>query len=106
MARQKGGEGALEGAPEAAFEGPSEGSSEGSSEGGTGWRYGLYGLLGSAVSTAVAYGPGLRRDATVPTPALDAISAPFGGHASTWPFVLTTMLFLAAVPTIPRLRRV
>ncbi|MER6299468.1 urea transporter [Kitasatospora sp. NPDC001539] len=44
--------------------------------------------------------------ATVLTPALDAISAPFGGHAFTWPFVLTTMLFLAAVPAIPRLRRV
>ncbi|MFH8385172.1 hypothetical protein ACH4E7_30230 [Kitasatospora sp. NPDC018058] len=39
-------------------------------------------------------------------PALGAISAPLGGHAFTRPFVLTTMLFLAAVPTIPRLRRV
>ncbi|MET9182799.1 urea transporter [Kitasatospora aureofaciens] len=44
--------------------------------------------------------------ATVLTPALGAITAPFGGHAFTWPFVLTTMLFLAAVPVIPRLRRV
>ncbi|MFE5581149.1 hypothetical protein [Kitasatospora sp. NPDC056531] len=40
------------------------------------------------------------------TPARGAMSAPFGGHAFTWPFVLTTMLFLAAVPAIPRLRRV
>ncbi|MFJ9771400.1 urea transporter [Kitasatospora sp. NPDC101157] len=44
--------------------------------------------------------------ATVLTPALGAITEPFGGHAFTWPFVLTTMLFLAAVPAIPRLRRV
>nr|WP_259470808.1 MULTISPECIES: urea transporter [unclassified Streptomyces] len=44
--------------------------------------------------------------ATVLTPALTAISAPFGGHAFTWPFVLTTMLFLAAVPAVPRLRRI
>ncbi|MFF9641886.1 urea transporter [Kitasatospora aureofaciens] len=44
--------------------------------------------------------------ATVPAPALGAIAAPFGGHAFTWPFVLTTMLFLAAVPVIPRSRRV
>ncbi|MFD5461615.1 urea transporter [Kitasatospora sp. NPDC127059] len=44
--------------------------------------------------------------ATVLTPALGAIAGPFGGHAFTWPFVLTTLLFLAAVPAIPRLRRV
>ncbi|MEU9073344.1 urea transporter [Kitasatospora sp. NPDC048538] len=43
--------------------------------------------------------------ATVLTPALAAASAPLGGHAFTWPFVLTTMLFLAAVPAVPRLRR-
>ncbi|WP_049661350.1 urea transporter, partial [Kitasatospora sp. MY 5-36] len=43
--------------------------------------------------------------ATVLTPALGAASAPFGGHAFTWPFVLTTLLFLAAVPAVPRLRR-
>ncbi|MFE4516583.1 urea transporter [Kitasatospora sp. NPDC056783] len=44
--------------------------------------------------------------ATVLTPALGAVCAPFGGHAFTWPFVLTTMLFLAAVPAVPRLRRI
>ncbi|WBP86060.1 urea transporter [Kitasatospora cathayae] len=44
--------------------------------------------------------------AAVLTAGLGAITAPFGGHAFTWPFVLTTMLFLAAVPVIPRLRRV
>ncbi|GHF35144.1 urea transporter [Kitasatospora xanthocidica] len=56
------------------------------------WSAG-YALLGAAT-------------ATVLTPALDAICAPFGGHAFTWPFVLTAMLFLAAVPAVPRLRRV
>ncbi|MFI8456139.1 urea transporter [Kitasatospora sp. NPDC085464] len=56
------------------------------------WSAG-YALLGAAT-------------ATVLTPALAAICAPFGGHAFTWPFVLTTMLFLAAVPAVPRLRRV
>ncbi|MGW2251635.1 hypothetical protein ACWCXH_15745 [Kitasatospora sp. NPDC001660] len=35
-----------------------------------------------------------------------AVSAPFGGPAFTWPFVVTTLLFPGAVPEIPRLRRV
>ncbi|MFJ7244070.1 urea transporter [Kitasatospora sp. NPDC098652] len=98
-----------------------------------GRQYGLYGLLGSAVSTAAGYGLRLRRDsveaglagyngclvalacavflgpghpATVVVAVLGAVVAPFGGHASTWPFVLTALLFLAAVPAIPRLRRI
>ncbi|MFD4657689.1 urea transporter [Kitasatospora sp. NPDC058444] len=54
---------------------------------------GAYALVGAA-------------GATVLTPALDAVCAPFGGHAFTWPFVLTTMLFLAAAPAVPRLRRI
>lgn len=44
--------------------------------------------------------------ATVLTPAIDAVAAPFGSHAFTWPFVVTTVLFLAAVPAVPRLRRI
>ncbi|MGA5817540.1 urea transporter [Kitasatospora sp. NPDC094028] len=56
-----------------------------------GVRNGAYALLGAA-------------SATVLTPALGAIAAPSGGHAFTWPFVLTTLAFLAAVPVIPRLR--
>ncbi|WP_045699049.1 urea transporter [Streptomyces rubellomurinus] len=56
-----------------------------------GARSGAYALLGAAA-------------ATVLTPALGAIAAPSGGHAFTWPFVLTTLPFLAAVPAIPRLR--
>ncbi|MEU8509974.1 urea transporter [Kitasatospora sp. NPDC048722] len=110
-----------------------------------GWRYGAYGLLGSAVGTGTAYAlqlaPGAVGEgllgyngvlvtmalcgvfvapgawsaayalsgavaATVLTPALDAVAAPFGSHAFTWPFVVTTVLFLAAVPAVPRLRRV
>ncbi|MGW3043516.1 hypothetical protein ACWC9T_26505 [Kitasatospora sp. NPDC001159] len=49
---------------------------------------------------------GLSEGRAEETPALGAISAPFGGHAFTWPFVLTAMLFLAAAPAIPRLRPV
>ncbi|MFD7664566.1 urea transporter [Streptomyces sp. NPDC059788] len=42
--------------------------------------------------------------ATVLTPAVAALTAPSGGHAFTWPFVLTTLVFLAAAPAFPRLR--
>ncbi|MEV8523647.1 urea transporter [Streptomyces sp. NPDC052000] len=53
--------------------------------------------LGFAVTGAAA--------ATVLGPALNALVAPAGGHAFTWPFVLTTLVFLASVPALPRLRR-
>lgn len=43
--------------------------------------------------------------ATVLGPALNALSRPVGGHSFTWPFVLTTLVFLASVPALPRLRR-
>ncbi|MEV7126860.1 urea transporter [Streptomyces sp. NPDC093260] len=43
--------------------------------------------------------------ATVATPALEALLAPFGGHALTWPFVLTALTFLAAAHSFPRLAR-
>ncbi|ANZ19598.1 urea transporter [Streptomyces noursei ATCC 11455] len=43
--------------------------------------------------------------ATVLGPALGALFAPSGGHAFTWPFVLVSLVFLAAVPAFPRLRR-
>ncbi|MFB7668145.1 urea transporter [Kitasatospora sp. NPDC056138] len=52
-----------------------------------------YALVGAATATAL-------------TPALAALTAPFGGHAFTWPFVLTTLAFLAAVPAVSRLQRV
>ncbi|MET9295475.1 urea transporter [Streptomyces sp. NPDC003077] len=50
-----------------------------------------YAVLGSAAATAA-------------TPALGSFFAPSGGHAFTWPFVLVTLLFLAAAPAFPRLR--
>ncbi|OAR23085.1 urea transporter [Streptomyces sp. ERV7] len=53
--------------------------------------------LGFAVAGAAA--------ATVLGPALSALFAPAGGRAFTWPFVLTTLVFLASVPALPRLRR-
>ncbi|NED72122.1 urea transporter, partial [Streptomyces sp. SID9944] len=40
--------------------------------------------------------------ATVATPALEALLAPSGGHALTWPFALTTLTFLAAARSFPR----
>lgn len=43
--------------------------------------------------------------ATGLTAAMTAFFAPFGGHTFTWPFVLTALVFVAAVPQIPRLRR-
>lgn len=43
--------------------------------------------------------------ATVLTAALTYVFDPVGGHLLTWPFVLTTLLFLAAVPSFTRLRR-
>ncbi|WP_274916583.1 urea transporter [Streptomyces sp. WZ-12] len=42
---------------------------------------------------------------TVLSPALGALFAPSGGHAFTWPFVLVALVFLAAAPAFPRLRR-
>lgn len=43
--------------------------------------------------------------ATGLTAAMAAFFAPFGGHTFTWPFVLTSLVFVAAVPAIPRLQR-
>ncbi|MFF8575742.1 urea transporter [Streptomyces sp. NPDC015408] len=50
----------------------------------------LYALLGAATATAL-------------TPAVDALLASSGGHVFTWPFVLTTLGFLAASHAFPRL---
>ncbi|MFG3157359.1 urea transporter [Streptomyces sp. NPDC048219] len=50
----------------------------------------LYALLGAATATAL-------------TPAVAALFAPSGGHVFTWPFVLTTLGFLAAARSFPRL---
>ncbi|MER6072913.1 urea transporter [Streptomyces sp. NPDC001817] len=48
----------------------------------------LYALLGAATATAL-------------TPAVAALLAPSGGHPFTWPFVLTTLGFLAAARSFP-----
>jgi urea transporter len=57
----------------------------------TGWGL-AYAIFGAALSTTVAA-------------ALSDIFAPFGGHTLTWPFCVTTLVFLLAVPSLPRLRR-
>ncbi|MGW0535447.1 urea transporter [Streptomyces sp. NPDC003032] len=49
-----------------------------------------YALVGAATATAVG-------------PAVAALFAPSGGHAFTWPFVLTTFVFLAGAKSFPRL---
>ncbi|MFC9926355.1 urea transporter [Streptomyces sp. NPDC127190] len=51
----------------------------------------LYALLGAATATAL-------------TPAVAGLLAPSGGHPFTWPFVLTTLCFLAAARSFPRIR--
>ncbi|MFG2603465.1 urea transporter [Streptomyces sp. NPDC048514] len=50
----------------------------------------LYALLGAATATLL-------------TPAVAALLAPSGGHAFTWPFVLTTLGFLTAARSFPRM---
>ncbi|MGY1435006.1 urea transporter [Streptomyces reniochalinae] len=52
----------------------------------------VYGVVGAVASTVL-------------TVAVTSFFAPFGGHTLTWPYVLTTLFFLAAVPSFPRLRR-
>ncbi|MEV0275987.1 urea transporter [Streptomyces sp. NPDC050610] len=43
--------------------------------------------------------------ATALTTAVTSFFAPSGGHTFTWPFVLTSLVFVAAVPSFSRLRR-
>lgn len=50
-----------------------------------------YALVGAATATAVSS-------------AMSALLAPSGGHTFTWPFVLTTLAFLAAAKSFSRLR--
>ncbi|MFG2285076.1 urea transporter [Streptomyces sp. NPDC048595] len=42
---------------------------------------------------------------TVLTAALNAYFAPFGGRTLSWPFIVTTWLFLAAAASLPQIRR-
>ncbi|WP_329172518.1 urea transporter [Streptomyces sp. NBC_01477] len=53
---------------------------------------GVYALIGAAATTGL-------------TAALTSIFKTFGGHTFTWPFILTTWAFMAAVPALPRFRR-
>jgi urea transporter len=57
----------------------------------SGWGL-AYAIFGAALSTMVAG-------------ALSDIFAPFGGHTLTWPFCVTTLILLLAVPSLPRLGR-
>ncbi|WP_194891773.1 urea transporter [Catenulispora pinisilvae] len=57
----------------------------------SGWSV-AYAVLGAAVATVLTTG-------------LGNFTSTFGGHAFTWPFVLTALAFVAAVPSFPRLRR-
>ncbi|MFF1698551.1 urea transporter [Streptomyces sp. NPDC058257] len=50
-----------------------------------------YAIMGAATATAVSS-------------AISALLAPSGGHTFTWPFVLTTLAFLAAAKSFSRLR--
>ncbi|OKH98612.1 urea transporter [Streptomyces sp. CB02923] len=65
----------------------------------------LCGVFLAADRWSVAYAVAGAAAATALTPALTALTAPSGGHAFTWPYVLTTLVFLAAAPAFPRLRK-
>ncbi|MFI2645356.1 urea transporter [Streptomyces sp. NPDC018610] len=65
----------------------------------------LCGVFLRAGKAAVPYAVSGAVTATLVTPALEAFLAPSGGHALTWPFVLTTLTFLAASRSFPRLAR-
>ncbi|MFF4949734.1 urea transporter [Streptomyces chattanoogensis] len=61
----------------------------------------LAGTVPNALYTLVAVAV-----TTVLTAALNAYFAPFGGRTLSWPFVVTTWLFLAAAASFPRIRRI
>lgn len=57
----------------------------------SGWSL-AYAVIGAAAATGL-------------TAAMTNFFDPFGGHTFTWPFVLTALAFVAAVPALDRLRR-
>ncbi|WP_244315276.1 urea transporter [Streptomyces glaucescens] len=63
----------------------------------------LYGVLLPAAPATLPYALLGAATATVLTPAVAALLGPLGGRAFTWPFVLTTLCFLAAARSFPRL---
>ncbi|WP_223279392.1 urea transporter [Streptomyces sp. SDr-06] len=65
----------------------------------------LCGVLLAADRWSLGFAVAGAATATVLGPALNALFAPACGHAFTWPFVLTTLVFVASVPALPRLHR-
>ncbi|MFC8127807.1 urea transporter [Streptomyces sp. NPDC057302] len=57
----------------------------------SGWSF-AYAVIGAAAATGL-------------TAAMTNFFDPFGGHTFTWPFVLTAVAFVAAVPALDRLQR-
>ncbi|MFJ9409910.1 urea transporter [Streptomyces sp. NPDC101393] len=66
----------------------------------------LCGVFLVADAWSLAYALAGAVAATGLSAAMAAVFAPSGGHTFTWPFVLVSLVFLAAAPTFPRLRRV
>ncbi|MFD9822241.1 urea transporter [Streptomyces violascens] len=65
----------------------------------------LCGVFIVASGWSMAYAVTGAASATGLTAAMTNFFNPFGGHTFTWPFVLTAIAFVAAVPTLSRLRR-
>ncbi|WP_245654291.1 urea transporter [Streptomyces violens] len=79
-------------------------------DGGTGYNavlvtMALGGVFLATDRWSLAYAVTGATAATILTSATAALFAPSGGHTFTWPFVLTTLAFLVAVPAFPRLRK-
>ncbi|MFH8572139.1 urea transporter [Streptomyces sp. NPDC017993] len=65
----------------------------------------LCGVFLAADAWSLAYALAGAVTATGLSATMAAVFAPSGGHTFTWPFVLVSLAFLAAVPAFPRLRR-
>lgn len=65
----------------------------------------LCGVLLAADRWSLGFAVAGAAVATVLGPAVESLLSPAGGYAFTWPFVLTTLVFTAAVPALPRLHR-
>ncbi|MEB8339901.1 urea transporter [Streptomyces endophyticus] len=63
----------------------------------------LGGVFLEATRRTVPYAVAGAVAATVCAPAFGALAAPVGGHMFTWPFALTTLVFLVAARSFPRL---
>lgn len=66
----------------------------------------LCGVFISVTAWSLAYAALGAVCSTVVNGALIDMFAPVGGHTLTWPYCLTTLVFLLAVPAFPRLTRV